>query len=208
MLCPLVLLTVLLSPGLDAQKPSIEPSYDLEIQEMVEGAEKSVAQILKDNEFQEFVEASQKNALLEIVGQEDSMKKSNQGELYVFVSFSLGIKSLISIALQAKRFGATLVLKGLKEGSYQKTLQAIQPMIEKTEQGLIVDPELFEEFHVEVVPTIILTERLHAHEDGRSTPVHDRMSGNVTLNYALEKFEKEGQMRAVAKRYLKQGVGQ
>ena len=205
MLYLVVALSLFLNPILSAMTPKCDESYDFEIQEMARNAEAQAAEVLKDPEFQKFISNAKSTALDQITGETESQLASERGELYVFVSFSIGEKGLISLAEQAKRYNATLVMRGFKDGSYKKTVEALHTLIEKTGQGVIVDPELFEEFKVEAVPTFILTQRSRSHEDGRSTPLHDRMSGQVTLQYALEQFAKDGQVKALAKSYLKTG---
>jgi type-F conjugative transfer system pilin assembly protein TrbC len=119
------------------------------------------------------------------------------------VSFSLGEKALMNLAHEAQHYGATLVLRGFRDGSYAKTVQALQKIILKTNQGFTVDPELFTLFSISSVPTFVLTRSFSLNVFERtSTPLHDRMQGHVSIHYALETFSKEGDLRAEAQAFL------
>ncbi len=124
---------------------------------------------------------------------------TSRGELYIFVSFSLGEKALLNLAQDAKQFDATLVLRGFVDGSYTKTAKALQKIIQKTGQGFIIDPELFTLFAVGAVPIFILTNPFQLHAMERiQTPLHDRMQGHVSARYALETFSQMGDLKVEA----------
>lgn len=132
--------------------------------------------------------------------------KSEEASLYIFVSFSLGEKALLNLAQEAKQFGAILVLRGFREGSYRKTALALQQIIKKTGQGVIVDPELFSLFHITAVPTFVLTTPFQLHSQERiQTPIFDKLQGHVSTLYALESFVKAGDLAKRAKKLLHKG---
>lgn len=125
---------------------------------------------------------------------------------YVFISFALSEKALLNLVGDAKRWGATLVLRGFKEGSYTKTAKALQKIILKTGQGVIIDPELFTLFAVTAVPTIVLSKPVSLLSTERvQTPLHDRLQGHVSVQYALEAFAKEGDLSLEAQALLQKG---
>jgi conjugal transfer pilus assembly protein TrbC len=102
----------------------------------------------------------------------------------------------LNIAHEAKRFGATLVLKGFREGSYRKTAQELQAIIIKTGQGVIIDPELYTLFNITAVPSFVLAQPFSLYSQERiQTPLHDKLQGHVSLHYALERFSKEGDLK-------------
>lgn len=190
----------------------------------IDSSLKIVETVQKDKDFQSFLSESskQRNAVLEnkefldVVGalkastlptekllqsSPTGITKSIPAELTLFVSFSLGEKALLNLAHEAKIYGATLVLRGFKDGSYAKTVHALQKIIQKTGQGFIIDPELFSLFSVIAVPTYVLSKpfQLQALESKTQertfTPIHDRLQGHVSLQYALETFAKEGDLQ-------------
>ena len=129
--------------------------------------------------------------------------------LYLFVSFSLGEKALLNLAQEAKRWNATLVLRGFIEGSYAKTAKALQNIIIKTGQGFIIDPELFSLFAVTAVPTYVLSYPFQLNAVERTqTPLHDRIRGHVSIHYALEQFAKSGDLKEEANSLLEKGRSQ
>ncbi len=163
--------------------------------------------ILRDPEFQNFVTTLQDKIPTHVPQLKHKSDHTNQlGELYLFVSFSLGEKALLNLAQEAKRWNATLVLRGFIEGSYAKTAKALQHIILKTGQGFIIDPELFSLFNIKAVPTYILSKPFQLNALERtSTPLHDRIQGHVSIQYALEMFAKSGDLREEAQAFLKQG---
>ncbi|MBA3814891.1 MAG: type-F conjugative transfer system pilin assembly protein TrbC [Alphaproteobacteria bacterium] len=130
-----------------------------------------------------------------------------EASLYIFVSFSLGEKALLNLAHDAKQFGATLVLRGFREGSYTKTAQSLQKVITKTGQGVFIDPELYTLFDIRAVPTYVLAKPfLLESQEGIQTPLHDKLQGHVSAHYALETFAKEGDLKKEAQTLLKRGI--
>ncbi len=138
----------------------------------------------------------------------DQETPESEGILYLFVSFSLGEKALLNLAKEAKRYGATLVLRGFVEGSYTKTIRALQKIIQRTGEGFLIDPDLFTLFSIRVVPTFILTKPFQLHAKERTqTPLHDRLQGHVSLSYALETFTQKGDLKLEAQELLRKGQG-
>lgn len=187
---------------------------------------KAVDNLKQDKNFQSFLSHSfeQRDAALESStfqeavgdfqkpqGQASQMSPTSDplyrpGNLYIFVSFSLGEKALLNLAQEAKAYGATLVLRGFVEGSHAKTVQTLQKIILKTSQGFIIDPELFSLFNVKTVPTYILTKPFQPNAFERNqTPMYDRIQGHVSVYYALERFAKEGDLQEEARVLLKHG---
>ena len=81
------------------------------------------------------------------------------------------------LAVEAKKHKAVLVIRGLIENSFLKTATFLKELGE----DVVLDPLLFREYNVVVVPAFI-----EVHQAG-----YRKISGNITLAYALEKF-KEG----------------
>lgn len=104
--------------------------------------------------------------------------------LIVFVSLSLGEATLKQLYHDVSRLGGKLVLRGLYKNSFKET----QKMIKELEINVEIDPPLFEQFHVTLVPTFILTTYPVREIPGP----YDVLHGNVSVAYALEIFVKEG----------------
>lgn len=171
--------------------------HEKEILALQEDSLKKVESLLENKDFQAVVaDLQDKNPTLQ---NSSLIRAQAQGELLIFVSFSMGEKALLNIAEEAGRYGATLVLRGFKNDSYRQTVRALQKIITKTGQGFSVDPELYTLFAIQAVPTFILTKPFELNAAERTqTPVHDRLQGHVSLRYAVESFAKEGDLKGIA----------
>lgn len=98
--------------------------------------------------------------------------------LYIFVSFSMPKESIKALALEAKKYNAVLVIRGLIENSFLKTATFLKELGE----DVVLDPLLFRDYNIVVVPTFI-----EAQLSG-----YRKISGNITLSYALSKFKEGG----------------
>ncbi|HRO59507.1 MAG TPA: type-F conjugative transfer system pilin assembly protein TrbC [Burkholderiaceae bacterium] len=130
-------------------------------------------------------EGSQSNAAL-FAGTEPS--------LFVFVSFSMPEAALRSLAAQAARAGATLVLRGMIAGSLQQTARRVQAVIGSHQLGFQIDPQAFDRFGVQAVPTYVLARpggELPACASGSCAVATDFVSvaGDVSMDYALLHIE-------------------
>jgi type-F conjugative transfer system pilin assembly protein TrbC len=177
---------------------------DKEFQSFLTSSSQQSEAVLEDKAFAEIVADLQNHKSLEISQERTTDHYNNtSANLYVFVSFSLGEKALLNLAHEVKQFGATLVLRGFKDGSYLKTAQALQKIIQETGQGFMIDPELFSLFAITAVPTYVLSRpfQLNAPEVTQ-TLLHDRLQGHVSVSYVLGVFAKEGSLKEEANSLL------
>ncbi len=99
-----------------------------------------------------------------------------ESSLYVFVSFSMPLQAIKELALQAEKHQARLIVRGLVDNSFKKTIEKLSDF----QSGLEINPTLFKEFKVKNVPTFVLLEK------GQEK---NRLSGNVSLTYAAEQLK-------------------
>ena len=126
-----------------------------------------------------------------------SMNKLNEKErpingsdnLYVFVSWSMSFASLKMLAQEADEQKAILVFRGLKEDSFTKTASHFKELGE----GAIIDPLLFRENNINVVPTFIKNTKNYSVQ----------LKGNVTLSFAKQKLEEELLVEQEKKKQIK-----
>ncbi|MFA5028568.1 MAG: TrbC family F-type conjugative pilus assembly protein [Candidatus Methylomirabilota bacterium] len=76
--------------------------------------------------------------------------------LYVFISSSLPMGTLIALAKDAAELDAPLILRGLVRHSLQETLLNLKGLV-AVGAALEVDPLPFEAYGVEAVPAVVLT---------------------------------------------------
>lgn len=123
---------------------------------------------------------------------------SDDGVVYVAVSLSMEPAALRSLAEEARRAGAILVVRGFVGGSTTRTLKIARTVFsEDSASGLAIDPQVFRAFKVERVPTFIAAAAPVEPCDGgvdcvSPAPAHDRLSGNLTLAEALRLLAAKG----------------
>jgi len=115
-------------------------------------------------------------------------------KLLVMVSFSMPEASLRALAIETRRVGASLVLRGLVNDSLPDTLAAIHQLAGKdvATSGFAIDPTLFTRFDVQAVPTyVLLLEPLRTCTAERcEVPRHLRLSGEAGLRHVLETMDR------------------
>ena len=131
----------------------------------------------------------------------------NENQILIFVSFSLPDEALKSYYQEARLLGGKLIMRGLKNNSFQDT----QVKTRKLAINLDIDPSLFEEYGVVVVPTIVLisdgnkqdgeqpnSQLLLANQECSTDGQHQQLSkvvkkitGHVPLAKALEIMERK-----------------
>lgn len=116
--------------------------------------------------------------------------------LYYFLSFSMPPQLIQSYFNDALKDGGTIVFRGVrKDQNLQQFLsQSVFPLIKDKGQRapIELDPNKFETYQVDVVPTIVLVnDELDDANDERVR--YWKLSGSVSSHYALEQFlEKQG----------------
>lgn len=136
-----------------------------------------------------------------------------RNHLYIFVSYSMPEDMIAAYSREAMWAGASLVIKGLEEG--KDIGEFIQGKAVDLLGGrgytaaLHFDPRLFDAFNIDYVPSIVLAdENFIAYCEDTNVPVSDlnktkrcksrpsdkyvKISGAITLDYALEQFVEEG----------------
>lgn len=98
-------------------------------------------------------------------------------DTYVFLSFSMPEASLKVWIAQAKEKRAAIVINGLIENSFKKTLSKISSL--NANSGLYIDPTLFRKYGVKKVPAVAVD-----YGNGNYSVVY----GNIGLNASLEEL--------------------
>ena len=127
-----------------------------------------------------------------LISQSISSTQVTKLEKYVFISLAMPEQGLMDLLKQAKKEGFIPVLRGFKQGSYKKTVQALNQIITKTGYGVIIDPELYKEVAIKVVPTYVVTQEAKACQATQSCMLRksNKLSGNVTPEFAIQKLKK------------------
>lgn len=123
-----------------------------------------------------------------------------------FASMAMPVGSLRALIRDVGDAGGVVVFRGLPQNSAKAFTAAMGKIVVKGQKtsGIGIDPRLFRAFGVSVVPTYVVTSTDLQLCDGFSCktalPPHDRLSGNVTTGYALERFAHGGGPGAAASR--------
>jgi type-F conjugative transfer system pilin assembly protein TrbC len=154
------------------------------------------AQALPKIDYNITKEERQKDAIADLLHnyrfKPDEVKKASitHYPLMIFVSSSIPKSALKDLMIQAKQGGGILVFRGII-GSLRNTQQFLAD-ISKENVSAIIDPRLFDIFQIQLVPTfVVLSDVVQdcQNNDCQFTPVHDRITGNITLKYALEQIK-------------------
>lgn len=130
----------------------------------------------------------------------------------LFVSFSMPEALLFSLADEASRYRIPLVIKGLVDGDFKKTISTFARLQEKAKKqqltlsGVSIDPIWFEQFDIQAVPALLVTSRS---DDCKpqlrcSKQVFDVVYGNARIQKGLTLIAEKGELSLLAKSILEQ----
>nr|WP_307727777.1 type-F conjugative transfer system pilin assembly protein TrbC [Massilia sp. TS11] len=125
------------------------------------------------------------------------------GTLSVFITLTLPEPTLDRLFEQAARAQATLVLRGLEGGSMRATLLHVQRLVGKRQVAVQIDPQAFERYAVQAVPAFVLAAAVPSCA-GAACPATGfaKAAGDVSLDYALDRFAQLPAYAAEARRRL------
>ena len=125
----------------------------------------------------------------------NSQAPMGEGPLFtVFASLSMPQASLSRLIRDTTQAGGVVVFRGFPQNSTKAFAEGLKRVVtdERQEAHIAIDPRLFRAFKVTAAPTFVVTGRDYELCDGfdcsSAEPDHDRMAGNVTVEYALESF--------------------
>ena len=115
--------------------------------------------------------------------------------LLVFVSLAMPRPTLQRLIEQAARARASVILRGLANGSLRETVAQVQPLIGQRQVAVQIDPQAFDRFAIARVPSFVLVRdgtRPESCAAGSCAPPEAflRTAGDVSLDYALEHMQR------------------
>lgn len=138
--------------------------------------------------------------------------KGNLGEAPRFIAFaslSMPPAALRDMIGRVNAAGGVVALRGFPSGSAKVLTEALSKVaLDQDQLGSVgIDPRLFRAFNVTAVPTYVVASTDFDLCDGfdcqTQIPPHDRLSGNVTADFALETIARGGGPAArIATQYL------
>ena len=135
-----------------------------------------------------------------LIAQQTAAQRASEGgpRLIVFASTSIPPVSLKPLLHDVSRAGGIVVFRGFKDNSVKAFTTSLEASLERGEKlsGVGIDPRLFRAFNIRVVPTFVSLGAPITPCSGlrckTEVPAHDRLEGNVTVEYALERFAEGG----------------
>lgn len=200
-----------------AANASFQMSED-DVRAMQERMNQSMAQAAKmgiDNQFGQSLNLEESETLLDSLG----LGGTDQNELYVFVTWSMGEKLIGQYVRDAAATGAKVVVKGVPKDVSSMT-EFLQKYVHKHVKGdmgysdIVLDPTLFDSYGVELLPSIVFAPSINtvcqesvlvekryidkSYEVSQCAPEPNgsfyKITGAVSVDYALGKFLENGAM--------------
>jgi conjugal transfer pilus assembly protein TrbC len=128
----------------------------------------------------------------------DGARMGEAPRFIAFASLSMPTAALAQMIADVPRAGGVVVFRGFPQGSAKLFTQSLGKALagKSASQAVGIDPRLFSAFGIESVPAYIVAASDFDLCDGfdcrTNVPPHDRMSGNVTTEYALQRFADGG----------------
>lgn len=115
--------------------------------------------------------------------------------LFVFVSLSMPQATLQRLIDQATRAQASVFIRGFTGGSLRTTIAQVQGLIGQRQIAIQIDPQAFDRFSIERVPSFVLVRdgtRPVSCASGTCAPPEGflRTTGDVSLDYVLEHMQR------------------
>jgi type-F conjugative transfer system pilin assembly protein TrbC len=102
--------------------------------------------------------------------------------ILIFMSFSVPDAAWVTLSKQLEKHEGAFVLRGIPDNDFLAFSDKVMRLKERgVEADIQIDPKQFERFDISLVPSFIFPK-----EEG-----FDKVTGNISLNYALE-LVKEG----------------
>jgi len=148
-----------------------------------------------------------------ISGVQTKQKPQGADGAVLFVSFSMPESLLFAMTDEAARFNIPVVINGLVEGDFKKTIDTFKRLtLEAKKQGLnfkgvSIDPVWFSQFQITSVPALVVTvppKTCVLASDCTNQPF-DVVYGNARLKNSLELIAERGEVAARAKSILEEG---
>ena len=147
----------------------------------------------------------------EFAGEAEAVRYDG-ARVFLLASFSMPKASLRQMMEEASAYGLPIVFRGFVNNSVYDTQAALEETFGSLESavGFSIDPTVFARFGVTSVPQVIaMSEAVDVCEtpgcEADPVPLHDRVSGNVPVEYALRLIAEQGDVAAAeAARLLKE----
>lgn len=108
-----------------------------------------------------------------------------ESKLMVFMSFSIPDNLWVALSKEVEKAGGIFVLRGLPNNSFQELAKKILRLKQLGVNAPIqINPKVFQQYEIQEVPCFVTIS-----EQG----LYDKISGNISLDFALNYIEKRGE---------------
>ena len=147
-----------------------------------EGDVRQIANTVKNNYINKEQFLTKQRELLNLAYQKQDKTKENINKLIVFLSFSMPKEAIKELLIQSAQYNAVLVIQGLVDNSFPKTINAISDVIKRAGQkgGITIEPNIFEQYKINSVPAFVLNHENKIDSDS------DVVYGASGIRHALE----------------------
>lgn len=125
------------------------------------------------------------SSLMMSVSEASSLQMS---PIIIFVSFSMPKQSLKNWMRDAEKIHAPVVIRGLINNSFKETTKSMMELTKDNHGGVQLDPTVFEYFHIDKVPAVVVTTNAACSQHQSCPENYDVIYGDVTLRFALQKI--------------------
>ncbi|MEO1489616.1 MAG: type-F conjugative transfer system pilin assembly protein TrbC [Pseudomonadota bacterium] len=129
-----------------------------------------------------------------VAGAKSGMASPKGAPLFIaFASLSMPEEALSAMIADTTRAGGLVVFRGFAAGNPQDFITGIRNVVDQAgASNVAIDPRLFRSFAVDRVPTYVALssdfEPCDQLDCVTAPPPHDRIAGNVSVQYVLETF--------------------
>ena len=133
-------------------------------------------------------------------GLQSNQKPQGAEGAILFVSFSMPDSLLFALSDEAARFHIPVVINGLVDGDFKKTITAFSKLHAKAKEskwafnGVSIDPLWFEQFHITAVPALVVSKRPSSCGQQLLCPeqTYDVVYGNASIKNSLQLIAQKG----------------
>ena len=170
-----------------------------------EGYKKIAEQNVKNYEP---IISSFKKQYIQSIKSKNSIKPAP--EAVIFVSFSMPDLSLKQIIEDAARYQIPVVVRGLIDNSFKKTIAKVFELVKDNNKGgILINPMWFKQYAITAVPACIVNEgtKEKVKEEEKEKNSFDVIYGNIRIKNMLELIATSGENGSIAQDILNRNRG-
>jgi conjugal transfer pilus assembly protein TrbC len=135
------------------------------------------------------IKAKNEEILSKSVPCKTSANTQEDYSIYLMMTFDLPESIWMEYSSVLEKIGGSFVVRGLPNDSFLEFAKTVKKLRDRGIKAPIqLNPKLFERLSIDRAPSVVLI-------DGEK---YDKISGTISISYALDQFEKSGETRSAA----------